>query len=118
MIDALGSTLLGAVAGGAVSWFLTLWQMRRERSERVKDAQLDLVRRIVRNKSGGAELASALNEVPVVFSGDDRALSLYLAVIPECGGKANTELVIDLLVHLASSVGLRVDQEHLVKGFQ
>lgn len=55
--------------------------MRRERSERVKDAQLDLVRRIARNKGGETALVSTRNKVPVVFSGDDRALSLYLAVI-------------------------------------
>lgn len=85
MIEGLFSVLFGAAAGGVASWLLTAWQLKRQRSDRVKDAQLDLVRRISRHKNG-PELAAALNEVPVVFSGDEEALRLFLKAVPRAGG--------------------------------
>lgn len=78
---------------------------------------MDLLRRLVRYKNG-PELAAALNEVPVVFSGDDRALNLYLDATSIEGGQIETERVIRLVVHLSFVLGLPVESDHLTRGFQ
>lgn len=117
MTESLLGTLLGALAGGIVSWWLTVWQLRRQRSDRLQDAQLDLLRRLVRHKDGN-ELAAALNEVPVVFSGDPTALALYLEALPLGDGRDETDGIIRLIVHLSSALALPVESAHLTRGFR
>ncbi|MDR3359848.1 MAG: hypothetical protein LBO20_04215 [Bifidobacteriaceae bacterium] len=107
---------IGAVVGGVVAWLLTVWQLKRQRAERLADARLDLVRRIARHESG-AGLANGLNEVPVVFADDPKALELYMAALSPKGQETEMELVVVLLEHLAAEVGLPVNREHLAGGF-
>lgn len=107
----------GAVAGGVTSLGVASWQRFSGRRDRLADLRLDLVRRLARDK-GGPELASALNEVPVVFGHDERALRLYRASVPGKDGRADTDRVEDLIVYLAQAVGLgKVDAADLRSGF-
>ena len=116
MIEGLSGALFGALAGGLVSWLVTAWQLRQQRNDRVRDAQLDLVRRAVRHKDG-SEIGTVLNEVPVVFSGDREALELYLKALPDAD-RVDMDRVVRLLEHLAKAVGLPVQSEHLTRGFR
>ena len=112
-------TLLGgALAGGVASWVVGEWQRRRSLSDRMADAQFELVRRLARYK-GGPELAYALNEVPLLFGSDGRAVELYRHSRPSPGGSADMEQVGELILYLARAVGLPSDvsPDDFVSGF-
>lgn len=107
----------GAVAGGVTSFGVANWQRLSGRRDRLADLRLDLVRRLAREKRG-SELASALNEVPVVFGNDERALRLYRACAPRKDGRVDMDGVLDLIAYLAHSVGLgKIDAADLRSGF-
>ncbi|WP_133753258.1 hypothetical protein ACF3NT_01010 [Naumannella halotolerans] len=118
MIEALIGAVVGAVAGALASWAVTVYQLGWETKRRVRDAQFDLVRQIVRCKAG-PDLAAALNEVPVLFAQDDIALDLYRDALPNSSTPAvNMSAVADLLAHVAESVGLPTkDRDLLERGF-
>lgn len=118
MIEAVLGAVIGAVVGASASWGITAWQLRWESKRRIRDAQFDLVLRIVRQKDG-PQLAAALNEVPVLFAHDSRALNLYRAALPS-STKSQVEMsaVSKLLAHLAKAVDLPIDDADLLeRGF-
>jgi hypothetical protein len=117
MIEVLLGAVTGAFAGGAVSWFLNYRQTEREKRERLAQGQFDLLRRIARHK-GGNELGATLNEVPILFARDKKALDLYKkAVRGTDADRGSSDALVELVEHLARVQGLPVDREFLAPGF-
>lgn len=117
MEQLLVSAFMGALASLPVSLLVVHLQFRVEAKYRRRQAQFDLVCDLAKYKSG-PRLAEALNQVPILFSEDPKALELWRAFRPE-GNEPDFEAGAKMLQHLAAVVGLgsRIRQSDITAGF-
>lgn len=117
LVTILSSLISGLIGVAVASWFFY-------RIERYK-VKLDLARRLFgyRHSIVGDEFSTAMNEVFVVFAGEEDVIQnmgrLYTAI--ETPGKPNLEIVFgEFLKSVAKSAGLgkaKLNDAYLIKTF-
>ena len=108
--------VVSVALSGVVSYSVAVWQARRAATVRLEDLRFDLVRRLCRYKAASPELSASLNEVPLVFGDDQRAVELWRAALPS-QDHINGPHLVALLVYLASKMGYPSSADDLSTGF-
>lgn len=119
VFSALVGAVVGAVLAGGVSFLQQWWTRKRDRQDRIDDQRMSLVREIMRYRLDQQAVVKPLNEVPLLFGDDEEAMRLCRATLSAPTSSHRSQLLADLINHLAKSVGLApgVTQSDITNGF-
>lgn len=135
-------TAVTALVSGLVAWLVAWWSFRKAREQRaedlahaeaqrnedlaradrtrVHDVRLDLVREIWRHRGSPSDLIAPLNEVPLLFAGDEKAAKFVQALMTKTRKDERDQALSRLVNHLGNEVGLpgKVDETAVSQAFR
>lgn len=102
-MEALLGAVVGAFVAGCFTLGVALWNAKRSAAVRRADAQLALVREIMRHRGNQVLVVEPLNEVPLLFGNDEEVLRLYRLLV---AGTQRDVALGALITRLAELTGL------------